>query len=150
MWGPKLSISFLKVLSHSMLHNSWPTRRRAVIVARRVRFEASPCEIFIIPSGNRTGFCFFASIFPSQCHSTIVPYSILFTPYRSYHLSNWQRRHIKHLFVSLSVSLCQSHRPDLSIKSLLRGCRCIPAASIPLDCSVRTLGVILTRVAFEI
>ena len=26
----------------------------------------------------------------------------------------------------------------------------MPAASIPLDCSVRTLGVLLTRVAFEI
>lgn len=71
MWGPKLSFSFLKVLSHSMLHNSWLTRRRAVIVATRVRFQASPCEIFLIPSRNRTGFCSRTLIFPCQCHSTI-------------------------------------------------------------------------------
>jgi hypothetical protein len=105
MWGSQLSISFLKVFSHSMLHNSWPTRRRAVIVATRVRFQASPCGIVGIPSGNRTGFCSRTSILPCHCHSTIVPYSILFTPYRSYHLSNWQRRQIKHLFVSLSLSV---------------------------------------------
>jgi len=85
MWGPKLSISFLKVLSHSMRRNSRPTRRRALIVATRVRFQASPYGIFGIIIGNRTGFCSRTSIFPCQCHSTIVPYSILFTPYRSYH-----------------------------------------------------------------
>jgi len=76
MWGPKLSISSLKVLSHSMLHNSWPTRRRALIVATRVRFQASPCGIFGITSGNGTGFCSRTSIVSCQCHSTIVPYYI--------------------------------------------------------------------------
>jgi hypothetical protein len=147
MCGPNLYISFVKVLSsHSMLYNSWPIRRWALIIVTWVRFQASPYGIFGVPSGNRAGFCPRRSIFPC-----VIP--PLFHTLLYLHLTDHiilAIGNVAQQSTSLSRPLSQSHRPDLSIKSFLGGCRCVPAASIPLDCSVRALGVLLTRVSFEI